>query len=132
MKNHVGISFVYGEFHMDTICKEVAHSCMWVASYIYEIGMFSITFVIVATCCWHSRCRNTWSCQCMVQLQNPIAKPWFFHNEDWIKSMYTKYTIYIFSPAIWVHVYDSWNVTKQKEIEKIMQCSSVISFYLIW
>jgi hypothetical protein len=27
--------------------------------------------------------------------------------------------------AIGPHVYDSWNITKQKKIEKIMQCPSI-------
>jgi hypothetical protein len=35
--------------------------------------------------------------------------------------MYTKYITYKFSKAIGPHVCDSWNITKQKEIEKIMQ-----------
>jgi hypothetical protein len=29
--------------------------------------------------------------------------------------------------AIGPHVYDSWNITKQKEIEKIMQCPFIKS-----
>jgi hypothetical protein len=35
--------------------------------------------------------------------------------------MYTKYYItFSFSTTIGLHVYDSWNITKQKKIEKIM------------
>jgi len=41
--------------------------------------------------------------------------------------MYTKYITYNFSMAIGPHVCDSWNITKQKEIEKIMQCPSIKS-----
>jgi hypothetical protein len=37
--------------------------------------------------------------------------------------MYT----YNFSATIGLHVYDSWNITKQKKIEKIMQCPSIKS-----
>jgi hypothetical protein len=48
-------------------------------------------------------------------------------EEDWTKSMYTKYIIYNFSMAIGLHVCDSWNITKQKKIEKIMQCPSIKS-----
>jgi len=29
--------------------------------------------------------------------------------------------------AIGLHVYDSWNITKQKKIEKILQCASIKS-----
>jgi hypothetical protein len=35
--------------------------------------------------------------------------------------MYTKYIIYSFSMTIRPHVYDSWNIIKQKKFEKIMQ-----------
>jgi hypothetical protein len=48
-------------------------------------------------------------------------------EEDWIKSMYTQYITYSFSTTIGSHVYDSWNITKQKKIEKIMECSSIKS-----
>jgi hypothetical protein len=48
-------------------------------------------------------------------------------EEDWIKSMYTRYIIYGFSKAIKPHVYDSWNITKQKKIEKIRQFPSIKS-----
>ncbi len=41
--------------------------------------------------------------------------------------MYTKYISYNFSMATRPHVCDSWNITKQKEIEKIMQCPSIKS-----
>ncbi len=43
------------------------------------------------------------------------------------KSMYAQYITYSFSTTIGSHVYDSWNITKQKKIEKIMQCSSMKS-----
>jgi len=36
--------------------------------------------------------------------------------------MYIQYIIYNFSTAIGPHVCGSWNITKQKKIEKIMQC----------
>jgi len=45
--------------------------------------------------------------------------------------MYTKYITYSFSTAIGPHVYNSWNITKKKKIEKIMQCPSIKS-YLLW
>jgi len=41
--------------------------------------------------------------------------------------MYIEYITYSFSIAIGPHVYDSWNITKQKKIEKIMQCPSIKS-----
>jgi hypothetical protein len=44
--------------------------------------------------------------------------------------MYIEYIIYNFSTTIGSHVCDSWNITKQKEIEKIMQCPSIKSFPL--
>jgi hypothetical protein len=48
-------------------------------------------------------------------------------EEDWIKSMYIEYITYSFSTAIGPHVCDSWNITKQKEIEKVMQCPFIKS-----
>jgi hypothetical protein len=48
-------------------------------------------------------------------------------EEDWIKSMYTQYITNIFSMATRSHVCDLWNITKQKEIGKIMQCPSIKS-----
>jgi hypothetical protein len=45
--------------------------------------------------------------------------------------MYTQYITYSFSTGTRPHVYDSWNITKQKEIEKIMQCPS-IKFPSLW
>ncbi len=41
--------------------------------------------------------------------------------------MYIEYEYYNFSITIGSHVYDSWNTTKQKKIEKIMQCPSIKS-----
>jgi hypothetical protein len=41
--------------------------------------------------------------------------------------MYTNYITYNFSIAIGPHICDSWNITKEKEIEKIMQCLSIKS-----
>jgi len=41
-----------------------------------------------------------------------------------------KYITYSFSKAIGPHVYDSWNITKQKKIERIMQCPFIKSFPL--
>ncbi len=43
-----------------------------------------------------------------------------------------KVYIYNFSMAIGPHVYDSWNITKQKEIEKIMQSSFIKSHYFLY
>jgi len=48
-------------------------------------------------------------------------------EEDWIKLMYKQYITYNFSMAIGLHVWYSWNITKQKKIEKIMQCPSIKS-----
>jgi hypothetical protein len=39
--------------------------------------------------------------------------------------MYTEYITYNFSMAIGPDVYDSWNITKQKKNEKIMQYPSI-------
>jgi hypothetical protein len=47
------------------------------------------------------------------------------NKDDWIKLMYIQYIIYNFSMAIGPHVYGSWNITKQKKIEKIMQCPCI-------
>jgi hypothetical protein len=52
-------------------------------------------------------------------------------EEDWIKSMYIEYIIYNFSTTTKPHVYGSCNITKQKKIEKIMQCP-FIKFPTIW
>jgi hypothetical protein len=41
--------------------------------------------------------------------------------------MYIEYITYSFSTLIRPHVYDSWNVTKQKKIKKLMQCPSIKS-----
>ncbi len=41
--------------------------------------------------------------------------------------MYIQYITYNFSTAIGPHVCDSWNITKQKKIEKIMQCPLIKS-----
>jgi hypothetical protein len=41
--------------------------------------------------------------------------------------MYIDYITYSFSVAIMPHVYDSWNITKQKKFEKAMQCPSIKS-----
>jgi len=43
--------------------------------------------------------------------------------------MYIEYMTYSFSMTIGLHVCDSWNITKQKEIEKIKQCASIKSFF---
>jgi len=51
----------------------------------------------------------------------------WFNEKNWIKSMYTEYITYNFLAAIGFHVYDSSNITKQKKIEKIMQCPSINS-----
>ncbi len=52
-------------------------------------------------------------------------------EEDWIKSMYIEYITYNFSVAIGPHIYDSWNITKQKKFENLMQCPSIKS-PLLW
>jgi len=41
--------------------------------------------------------------------------------------MYTQYITYSFSTTIGFHVCDSWNITKQKEIEKKMHCPFINS-----
>jgi hypothetical protein len=41
--------------------------------------------------------------------------------------MYLEYIIYSFSTTIRPHVCDAWNITKQKKIEKLMQCPSIKS-----
>jgi len=46
--------------------------------------------------------------------------------------MYIEYIIDNFSMAIRLHVYDSWNVTKQKKIEKIMQCPFIKSPHFLY
>jgi len=47
--------------------------------------------------------------------------------------MYIEYITYKFLMAIGLHVYDSWNITKQKKIEKIMQCpfTKFPPFYIV-
>jgi len=39
-----------------------------------------------------------------------------------MKSMYIKHITYSSLASMGPHLYDSWNITKQKKIEKIMQC----------
>jgi hypothetical protein len=46
--------------------------------------------------------------------------------------MYTQYITSNFSIAIGLHVCDSWNIIKQKEIEKTMQCPSIKSPFLLY
>jgi hypothetical protein len=41
--------------------------------------------------------------------------------------MYTQYIAYSFSMTIEPHVFDPWNITKQKQIKKIMQCPFIKS-----
>jgi hypothetical protein len=41
--------------------------------------------------------------------------------------MYIEYIIYNFLTTIGPHVFDSWNIIKEKEIEKIMQWPSIKS-----
>jgi hypothetical protein len=45
--------------------------------------------------------------------------------------MYIEYITYSFSMAIQPHVYDSWNITRQKKTEKIVQCPFIKS-PLLW
>jgi hypothetical protein len=46
--------------------------------------------------------------------------------------MYTKYITYSFLMAIELHVYDSWNITRQNKIEKIKQCPSIKSLLFLY
>jgi hypothetical protein len=57
----------------------------------------------------------------------------WLNEEDCIKSVYIKYITYSFSKALRPHVYDSWNITKQKKIKKHMHCPSIKSpfFYMV-
>jgi hypothetical protein len=41
--------------------------------------------------------------------------------------MYIQYITHSFSTAIRPHVCDSWNITKDNKIEKIIQCPSIKS-----
>jgi hypothetical protein len=41
--------------------------------------------------------------------------------------MYIEYIIYNFLTTIGPHVFDSWNIIKEKEIEKLMQWPSIKS-----
>ncbi len=41
-------------------------------------------------------------------------------EKNWIKLMYIRDIAYNFSMAIRLHVCSSWNITKQKKIEKLM------------
>jgi hypothetical protein len=41
--------------------------------------------------------------------------------------MYIQYITYNFSMVIEPHVCGSWNITKQKKIEKLIQCPSIKS-----
>ncbi len=83
MKNHVDILFVYGESNMHTRCKEVAHSCMWIASYVDEIGGSGVSIATVATCLL--TLKNVKICgvaNVHYNSKTQLQKPWFFHNED--------------------------------------------------
>jgi hypothetical protein len=46
--------------------------------------------------------------------------------------MHTEYITYSFLAAIRPHVYDSWNITKQKKFEKIMQRPSKKSLLFLY
>ncbi len=56
-----------------------------------------------------------------VHFESKLILIQWLDEEDWIKSMYIEYRTYSFSMAIGPHVCQSWSITKQKEIEKIMQ-----------
>jgi len=47
-----------------------------------------------------------------------------------MKLMYIQYITYSFSMAIGPHVCGSWNITKQKKNERIMQCPFIKSLFL--
>jgi len=51
-------------------------------------------------------------------------------EKNWMKLMYIEYITYSFSMAIGLHICGSWNITKQKKIEKIMQRPSIKSPHL--
>jgi hypothetical protein len=65
-----------------------------------------------------------------VHFESKLILIQWLDEEDWIKS-YTKYIIYNFLTTIRPHVYDSWNITNQKKIESIMQCSTT-KFPPLW
>ncbi len=44
----------------------------------------------------------------------------WLNEEDWIKSMYIENITYCFFKAIMLHVCDSQNIIKQKELKKIV------------
>jgi hypothetical protein len=46
--------------------------------------------------------------------------------------MYIEDITYKFLMVIGLHVYDSWNITKQKKVEKIMQCPSTKSLPFLY
>jgi len=56
-----------------------------------------------------------------VHFESKLILIQWLYEENWIKLMYIQYIIYSFSMAIGPHVYGSWNITKQKKIETIMQ-----------
>ncbi len=53
-----------------------------------------------------------------VHFESKVTLMQQLNEQDWIKSMYIKDITYIISMAIKPHVCDSWNITKQKKIEK--------------
>ncbi len=68
-----------------------------------------------------------------VHFESKLILIQWLNEEDWIKLMYVQYVTYSFSMTIRPHVCCSWNITKQKKIEKIMQCPCYkISSSLIW
>jgi hypothetical protein len=62
-----------------------------------------------------------------VHFESKLILIQWLNEEDWIKLMYLQYISYSFSIAIGPHVCDSSNITKQKKIEKLMQCPSIKS-----
>jgi len=53
-----------------------------------------------------------------VHFESKLILIQWLDEEDWIKSMYVEYIIYSFSTAIGPHLCGSWNIIKQKKIEK--------------
>jgi hypothetical protein len=62
-----------------------------------------------------------------VHIESKLILIQWLDEKDWINLMYIEYIIYQFFTAIGPHVCCSWNITKQKKTEKIMQCPYVKS-----
>jgi hypothetical protein len=70
--------------------------------------------------------------ECASQHLKTQSSFWFNLMVRWkgldIINVHTIYNIY-FSMDIGSHVYDSWNMTKQNKIEKILQCPIIFLFF---